>query len=896
MGAKQRWPNGLSTEVAERLDFELKTIKTMGFPGYFLIVQDFIAAARKMGVIVGPGRGSAAGSVVAYCLRITNIDPIQYDLLFERFLNPDRISMPDIDIDFDDDGRQRVLEWVTDKYGADRVAHIATFGSMAPKSCIKDIARVMEVEISESTRLASLVPETPKITIEKALAESPELLNEMKNGSATAKKIIELTKKLSGSVRQSGVHACGVIISRDPLTETIPVMPTDKESLLTTQYDGHYVEPIGLLKMDFLGLKTLTVLKACLASIQEFRGVEIDIDSIPMDDKETFELFARGDTTGLFQFESEGMKKHLRALEPNRFEDLVAMNALYRPGPMQYIPKYTERKHGRERITYDHPMMEPFLKDTYGVTVYQEQVMLLSRALGNFTRGQSDTLRKAMGKKQKSTMDELKVKFVDGCLANPAFMKHCNGEADARKIVDKIWGDWELFAEYAFNKSHSVCYAYIAYQTGYLKAHYAPEYMCAQISSEMGNFDKMPMFISEAMAMGFSVLPPSINESSVMFLPEALPDGKTLALRYGLAGIKGVGFGAAEAIVAERRKNGPYKGFTDFLERMNNAVNKKAIESLIRCGGLECLGYHRAALLDELPRAMILAEKAKHDKMSGQISMFDMWQDSTSQTQEADHVNTSIPPMPHLEALNAEKELLGVFLSGHPIGRHQNITSKFTSLTEIRAQLDSLGEKLAEEKANEKPGNNEGDNRRRRNNGQKVVFCAFVSEVVSKTDRNDSKWCIITVENATTKFEIPIYAKTYQSLIADKNNPRFPLEKGRTMLFRAEIGPSWKGEASITITDYLPIEQVPIRLAKTTLIAFEQNELTLEKMTAVKTLLAKHPGRVPTEVVLRLDGKSTVYLGVSRDLYVLPDEHFMQAVESTLGKNRVSFIMHKFTP
>ena len=424
-GAVKRYGEELSPELRERLTFELHIMKTMGFPGYFLIVQDFIQAARDMGEIVGPGRGSAAGSAVAYCLGITSIDPVKYDLLFERFLNPDRISLPDIDVDFDDDGRQRVLEWVTQKYGADKVAHIVTFGSMAAKMAIKDVARVLKLDLSEANRLAKMVPEAPKMTLKKAYKENPDLEKEKNSPNPLIAKTIQLAEILEGSVRQTGVHACGILISRDPLTEHIPIMPTEGESLMTTQYDGHFVEPIGLIKMDFLGLRTLSIIKTCLENIKASKHLEIDENQIPLDDKATFELFSRGETTGLFQFESPGMKKHLKALQPIRFEDLVAMNALYRPGPMEYIPQFIKRKHGEEPIVYDHPMMEPYLKDTYGITVYQEQVMLQSRALGNFTRGMSDTLRKAMGKKQIDTMNKLKDQFIQGCRNNPEFVKGC---------------------------------------------------------------------------------------------------------------------------------------------------------------------------------------------------------------------------------------------------------------------------------------------------------------------------------------------------------------------------------------------------------------------------------------------------------------------------------------
>ena len=893
-GAKRRWPGGVAPEVEERLGFELKTIRNMGFPGYFLIVQDFIAAARKMGVIVGPGRGSAAGSVVAYCLGITNIDPIAYDLLFERFLNPDRISMPDIDVDFDDAGRDRVLSWVVDKYGADHVAHIITFGTMAPKVCIKDVARALDVDIPEANRLAGLVPDGPKTTLDDAFKASPDLRNELEHGSEMSRRILGIVQKLDGSVRQVGVHACGVIISRDPLTETIPVKPSDKDALLCTQYDGHFVEPIGLLKMDFLGLKTLTVLKECLASIQEARGETVDIESIPLDDAETFAVFSRGDTTGLFQFESDGMKKHLRALQPNRIEDLVAMNALYRPGPMQYIPQYIERKHGRERVSYDHPMMEPFLKTTYGITVYQEQVMLLSRALAGFTRGQSDTLRKAMGKKDEKMMNEMKPKFVDGCLANAEFMKQCRGQDAARQLVDKIWEDWKSFAQYAFNKSHSVCYAYLAYQTGYLKAHYAPEYMCAQITSEMGNFDKMPVFIAEAVAMGYRILPPCINQSSAIFLPERLEDGQSFGLRYGLAGIKGVGLGAAQAVAAERKRGGPYRSFGDFVGRLGGAVNKKALESLILSGALDCLGHHRAALLEELPRALVRADKAMKDKASGQGSLFDLMSGDDGGGFDEDAVDDkAVPPMPRLERLRFEKDLLGIFLSDHPISRYQDVASQFCSLAEIKGMLDALESQLAVVRASNGGAAAKGDDERRRKRGpsQTAMFCAYVSDVTAKNDRQNRRWVSLKVEDADTTLEIPVFARTYQALLNGGDGSRADFAKNTVLHFTVEIGPGWTNEASLTLVDYMPVEHVPLRLSKKVRVALEQDEMTAETFTALRALLERHPGKIPTQIVVKHDGATETYIDVGRDLYVMPDTTFLDDVEHLLGRGRVSFQM-----
>ena len=686
-GAKRRWGDDLPKETVERVQFELDTIRTMGFPGYFLIVHDYIAAARRLGVWVGPGRGSAAGSAVAYALGITNVDPLKYDLLFERFLNPDRISMPDIDVDFDDAGRERVLDYVTRKYGADHVAHIVTFGQMAAKSAIKDVGRVMDYPLGDTNKLAGLVPDTPKITFKKARAAAPDLNAAFESSDPVVHKLLERAARLEGSIRQPGVHACGVIISRDPLIETLPVMPTpekggkkkgassapQEEKLLTTQYDGHYVEPVGLLKMDFLGLKTLTVEKECVALLKE-RGIDLDPDNIPDDDKLTYELFGRGETTGLFQFESDGMKKWLIALQPERLTDLVAMNALYRPGPMEYIPRFVARKQGHEPVTYDHPLMEKYLKDTYGVTVYQEQVMLLSRLLAGFTRGESDKLRKAMGKKLMDIMNELKAKFVKGCLDNPEFrIDKWKDKAEATKLIEKIWSDWEAFASYAFNKSHAVCYAWVAYQTGYMKAHYPAEFMCAQISSEIGNFDKLPGFVAEAQEMGLALKLPDVNESGSRFVPT--PDFK--GIRYGLGGIKGVGEMAAEAIVAERKANGTYAGFMDFCMRLagSNAVNKRVLENLTRTGAFSTLEPNRAKLFGNIEFALKKAQQRAKEKASSQANFFDLMS-SGGEEKASDSELKECAPFTPAEDLKNERELLGVYVSGHPLQSCRRLISE----------------------------------------------------------------------------------------------------------------------------------------------------------------------------------------------------------------------------
>ena len=568
-GAKDRYPE-LTEQVKERIDFELETIKKMGFPDYFLIVWDFIRAAREMDVSVGPGRGSAAGSVVAYCLRITDIDPVKYDLLFERFLNPDRISMPDIDIDFDEDGRDKVLQYVVNKYGKKRVAHIITFGTMAPKMAIRDVARVQKLELSEADRLAKLVPERPGTTFSKAYEEVPELVTERNSSNELVSQTLKYAEVLEGSVRQTGVHACGIIIGRDDLEEHIPICTSKDAELHVTQYDGKHIESVGMLKMDFLGLKTLSIIKDTIDNIKKSRNIDIDIDAIPLDDKKTFELYSWGDTTAIFQFESDGMKKYLRMLKPNRFEDLIAMNALYRPGPMDYIPSFINRKHGKEAIAYDLPEMDEFLKDTYGITVYQEQVMLLSQKLGGFTKGMADSLRKAMGKKIKAMMDQLKEKFIAGCKNN----------GYQEETVNKIWKDWEAFAQYAFNKSHSTCYAYVSYQTAYLKAHYPAEYMAAVLSRNLNDIKKITFFMDECKRMGLNVLVPDINESHARFTVNKAGD-----IRFGLAAIKGVGEAAVEHIIQERTKGGTFKNIYDFVERVNlTTVNKRSLEALAMAG------------------------------------------------------------------------------------------------------------------------------------------------------------------------------------------------------------------------------------------------------------------------------------------------------------------------
>ncbi|MDR2131113.1 MAG: DNA polymerase III subunit alpha [Odoribacteraceae bacterium] len=737
IGAGKRWQGELPDAVRERVEFELNTIKTMGFPGYFLIVQDFIRAAREMGVIVGPGRGSAAGSVVAYCLEITNIDPVRYDLLFERFLNPDRISMPDIDIDFDDDGRQQVLEWVAEKYGREKVAHIVTFGSMAAKMAIKDVARVLRLPLSESNRLSKMVPEAPKMTLALAYEKSSDLVKEKEAGTPNVQKTLTLAEKLDGTVRQPGVHACGVIISRDALSEHVPVMPSKDDSLLTTQYDGHFVESIGLLKMDFLGLKTLSIIKICLNNIQKSRGVSINIDEIPLDDPVTFALFSRGETTALFQFESDGMKKHLKALQPDNIEFLVAMNALYRPGPMDYIPNFIKRRHGQEPVVYDHPMMEPYLKGTYGITVYQEQVMLLSRALARFTRGESDTLRKAMGKKQKEEMNKMRDKFTRGCSANPEFLAGCEAMGKQKEtLIEKIWEDWEHFASYAFNKSHAVCYAYIAYQTGYLKANYPSEFMAANLSCNLSQIAQVSKLMDECKRMGLRVLPPDVNESDNDFTVNRKGD-----IRFGLAAIKGVGEGAVDKIKEERAKNGLYKDVFDFFERIDyRTVNQKALENIIAAGGLDSFGLHRAHYFcpikegtSWLEQLINYGKKRQADQEYARLSLF-------GGMAEYEVAHPEVPecePWMNVMQANKEKELIGIYLTTHPLDAYK------MEVELLCTKLKTLEERLAMFL------------------GRTIVVAGIVIAKREGKTRQGHDFGILTIEDFSGAYEIPFFGEEY---------------------------------------------------------------------------------------------------------------------------------------
>ena len=762
-GAHKRYGAVLDEETETRLKFELHIMKTMGFPGYFLIVQDFIRAAREeLDVSVGPGRGSAAGSAVAYCLGITQIDPIKYDLLFERFLNPDRISLPDIDIDFDDDGRGRVLNWVTQKYGKEKVAHIITYGTMATKMALKDVARVQKLPLAQANQLCKLVPDRIvdpndkdkqlKINLKNAIMAVPELKAAEESEDSVMRDTIKYAKMLEGNVRGTGVHACGTIICRDDITDWVPVSTAvDKdtgENMLVTQYEGSVIEDTGLIKMDFLGLKTLSIIKDAIETIKQTHGVEIDIDNIPIDDKKTYELYCKGGTVGTFQFESAGMQKYLRELQPSTFEDLIAMNALYRPGPMDYIPDFIDRKHGRKPIEYDIPIMERYLKDTYGITVYQEQVMLLSRLLGNFTRGESDTLRKAMGKKIKSKLDELKPKFISGGKAN----------GHEEKVLEKIWADWEKFASYAFNKSHATCYSWVAYQTAYIKAHYPSEYMATVLSRNLNDIKQVTIYMTECKSMGIAVLCPDVNESQIKFSTNKKGD-----VRFGLAAIKGVGEAASESIIKERNENGPYKSIYDFVERVNySVVNRKCLESIAYAGGFDSLiSFNRSRFFSADPSTGVVfiealiryGQRVQQEKQNAQQSLFGMTNDGGGNIQQPNV--PAVEDWNNLTILNKEREVIGLYLSSHPLDRFKFVINKL-----CHAELADMQDLTPL-------------------NGREVGIAGVVTSVTPMSTKDGRRYARFVMEDYNSQHEFTLFSKDYEKFgtLIEQNN--FLYLKGR---------------------------------------------------------------------------------------------------------------------
>ena len=778
-GAHERYGETLNQETSERLDFELKTISRMGFPDYFLIVQDYIAAARAHGISVGPGRGSAAGSAVAYCLGITNLDPIKYDLLFERFLNPERVSMPDIDVDFDDDGRYRVIQYVQDHYGVDHVSHVITFGTMAAKGAIKDVARISRLPLDESNRLTKMIPDKPitvtetsevelkegeepengerviekdgtrykivkkdsdkKPTLKNCVKYVPELKNEYENGSPLVREVLNYALQLEGCIRQVGIHACAMIIGRGNLTDYIPItLGVDKatdQKVWVSQYEGSFIEDVGMLKMDFLGLRTLSIIKICLAEVKKRFGIDIDIEKIPIDDPKAYEIYSNGDTKSVFQFESPGMMEWLQKLHPERFEDLIAMNALYRPGPMDYIPSFVARKRGEEPITYDLPAMEEFLKETYGVTVYQEQVMLISQKVAGFSKGKADKLRKAMGKKKIDILQSLYNDFIEGGKKN----------GHPEDVLKKIWKDWEKFASYAFNKSHATCYAWVSYQTGWLKAHYPSEFQAANLSMNKNNMAEIQAIMADCKKHRIKVLNPDVNESESNFTVNKNGD-----IRFGMGGMKGFGANIVDAIVAEREANGSFKDIYDFCERMAGIVNRKAMESLVYAGAFDSFGIERSRyfligsdglqFLDELLNYASVTKKNAED-------------DAASLFGDAEELKAEKPEPPAmvgeadlLELLKKEKDMVGMYLSDHPLKRYEFELETFTSCR--LSELDDLVTECERE-----------------HRQQKVFIAGFITSTEVKTSRTGKPFAKTTIEDFSGTYELALFGKDYETFM-----------------------------------------------------------------------------------------------------------------------------------
>ncbi len=857
-GAKKRYPD-LTEGIKERIDFELSVIQNTGYPGYFLIVEDFIREARNMDVSVGPGRGSAAGSVVAYCLWITNIDPLKYDLLFERFLNPDRISMPDIDIDFDDEGRSRVMDYVIKKYGSNQVAQIITYGTMAAKSSIRDTARVLDLPLFDADRIAKLIPTMSKLNkifglSEKELsskfrAEDLEKVNQLLNiseGSDLEAETVNLARTLEGSVRNTGIHACGVIITPDDITKFVPVATAKDSDLYVTQFDNSVVEEAGLLKMDFLGLKTLTLIKDTVKIVKAKHGVLLDPDTFPLDDEKTYELFQKGETVGVFQYESPGMQKHLKELKPTVFEDLIAMNALYRPGPMEYIPSFTRRKHGDEAIEYDLPAMEEYLKETYGITVYQEQVMLLSQSLAGFTKGEADVLRKAMGKKQIAVLDKMKPKFVEQASAN----------GHDAKILEKVWKDWEAFASYAFNKSHSTCYAWIAYQTAYLKAHYPAEYMAAVLSNNMNDIKQVTFFMEECKRMKLDVLGPDVNESYYKF--SVNKDG---AVRFGMGAIKGVGHGAVITIVDNRKKEGAYKSIFDFAKRIDlRAANKKAFENLALAGGFDGFGTtHRAQYFHDdgdgitfLEKAIKYGAKHQDNENSAQVSLFG----DASDVQIAE---PQVPPCEEwgtMEKLAREKEVVGIYISGHPLDDFKIEMNTFCNAS--LAVFRNMGPYLNRE----------------------LVFGGVVTDVQHRISKQGKGWALFTVEDYTDSFEFRIFGEEYLRF-------RHFLMKNNFVFVKTLIREGWinkdtgkKSEPRLQFNSFQLLHDVMENYAKKLSIQINIDDLKETKILKLKELLQMHPGSQMLNFVV-YDSKDQIKLQMpSRKQKVKVSQELLNELES----------------
>jgi DNA polymerase III subunit alpha len=838
LGAAKKFPE-LTQAIRDRIDFELETIRKTGYPGYFLIVQDFTSKAREMGVSVGPGRGSAAGSAVAYCIGITNVDPIKYDLLFERFLNPDRVSLPDIDIDFDDEGRDKVLRYVIEKYGKNQVAQIITYGTMAAKSSIRDCARVMELPLSEANILAKMIPERPGTSLDAAFDEVKELAD-AKKGNDLKAQVLKQAVVLEGSVRNTGVHACGVIITPDDLTNFVPVATAKDSDMLVTQFDNSVVESAGMLKMDFLGLTTLSIIKTALKAIKKSRNIDIDIDTIPLDDPLTYQLFQRGETTGTFQFESVGMQKYLRQLKPDKFEDLIAMNALYRPGPMEYIPAFINRKHGREPIKYDLPEMEENLAETYGITVYQEQVMLLSQKLAGFSKGDADVLRKAMGKKQKAVLDKMKDKFIAGCKKN----------GHQPSICEKIWTDWEAFAQYAFNKSHSTCYSLVAYQTAYLKANYPAEYMAAVLTHSQNNLENITFFIEECRNLSIRVLGPHINESGVYF--EVNKNGE---IRFGLGAIKGTGDAAVEAIIQERDAKGPYTDIFDFAKRLSQrAVNKKTFECLALSGAFDCFTelhrrqyvYAKDGDISLIEKAIKFATKSQQEEQSSQASLFG----GTSGTAMPKPRIENVEPFSELEKLNLEKEVVGIYISGHPLDNF-----RFEMETFCTAACNQF---------------NEIENLQ----GREIKLGGIVTNVEHRTTKNGKPFGKFYIEDYTGNASFVLFGEDYLKFRNFMNIGWFLFIEGSV------VRNTWgQQNLEFKIRNIDLLNEIGIKRSKGVSLRVNTSEITADLIEKIETVCAEFTGNTPLFLKLKDESENIHLEMLSRKFRVNPINDMMKKMK-----------------
>ena len=885
IGAHQRYGETLTEEQEERINFELHIMKTMGFPGYFLIVMDFIRAAREeLGVSVGPGRGSAAGSVVAYCLRITDLDPLKYDLLFERFLNPDRISLPDIDTDFDDAGRGKVLDWVSEKYGHTHVAHIITYGTMATKSAIADIGRVQRIPLARVNEIKGFIPDkfpdsikdekgkTPKVNLKNCYKHVDDLRVLLNGNEPQIRNMLTYAAQLEDTIRQVGVHACGVIIGADDLTKFAPLSTVEDKAtgrrVLVTEYDGHVVESVGLIKMDFLGLKTLTIIKECLKNVYQAHGVNIDIDHIPIDDAETYRLFQEGRTIGVFQFESAGMRKYMKELKPTVMGDLIAMNALYRPGPMDYIPQFIRRKHGLEPVTYDIPVMEKYLKDTYGVTVYQEQVMLLSRLLANFTRGESDQLRKAMGKKIMAMLAELKPKFINGGKAN----------GHNEKVLEKIWADWEKFASYAFNKSHAACYSWVAYQTAYLKAHYPAEFMAANLTVAKDDIKDVTKFMDECRAMKISVLAPDVNESGLNFTVNSKGD-----IRFGLGGVKGVGEGAVEAIISEREKNGKYTDIFDFVKRVNlQACNKKTIESLALAGAFDCftnsyreqlLGMNAKGenMLDVLIR---FGNKYQQDQTANSMSLF-------GDLGSGMGIDIQLPELPQvsrwsaIERLNKEKNLIGIFLSAHPLDDWEFevrdvCTITTAELTQFDAWRTPDARNAAASTSNEDSAEEEAEENKKidptqwitSHENRPLFFGGIVVDAEEKISQKGNPYGRYVVEDYSGSYQFTLFGEAYKQFASMLKPSVYVFLTG--MIQQRGSNQKWFRPKPVAEAEYeLSVQQVDLmndanKHVKCFTLHIPNSNIQPSLVDELEELCKKYPGDIPLHLCVYDDIKQNV--------------------------------------